>query len=132
MTLLVAARARDFGLQDLPDVELEAAEFRRCRQRHQIARAWERHVDDLFDPAGMRGRHLGASTKQNAFLDRLGNEDHGLRVLSPEPHSFGWRVHWVLGTGRARGSSISSMPGSVTKARAIALRWRMPPESWCG
>src|SRR5215469_4515226 len=33
--LLVAAGARDFILQDLPDVELEAAEFRRCRQRHQ-------------------------------------------------------------------------------------------------
>ena len=29
----------------------------------------------------------------------------------------------------AKGSSIRSIAGSVTKARAIALLWRMPPES---
>src|SRR5262249_51996686 len=79
--LFVAARARNFILQDLPDVELEAAEFRRCRQSHQVARARERHVDDLFDPAGMGGHHHGAVAEQQRFLDRMGDVDHGLARL---------------------------------------------------
>src|ERR1700750_2097768 len=115
--LLVAARARDFILQDLPDVELEAAEFRRCRQRHQVARARERHVDDLFDPAGMGGHHHGAVAEQQCLLDRMGDVDHGLAGLLPDAHQLG--LQWA--SSAASGSSISSMPGSVTKARAIAL-----------
>src|SRR5260221_1220679 len=126
--LLVAARARNFILQDLPDVELEAAEFRRCRQRHQVARARERHVD----PAGMGGHHHGAVAQQQCFLDRMGDIDHGLACLLPDAHQLGLQVTRFWASSAARGSSISSMPGSVTKARAIALRWRMPPESWCG
>src|SRR5262245_20205929 len=42
--LLVAAGARDLLLQHVPDVELEPAEFRRCRQCHQVARAGKRHL----------------------------------------------------------------------------------------
>jgi len=32
----------------------------------------------------------------------------------------------------AKGSSSSSAAGSLTSARASAVRWRWPPEIWCG
>src|SRR5882724_543438 len=71
--LLVAARARDLLLQHLPDVELEPTELRRCRQRHEVARAGERHVDDPFDAAGLGGHHDGAVAEQQRLLDRMGD-----------------------------------------------------------
>jgi len=43
--------------------------------------------------------------------------------------SSAWRIARFCASSAANGSSISSIAGSVTKARAIAPRWRMPPES---
>ena len=30
------------------------------------------------------------------------------------------------------GSSATRMPGGGASARAIEMRWRWPPENWCG
>ena len=38
----------------------------------------------------------------------------------------------VMASSALNGSSINRMPGSLTSARQIDTRWRMPPESWCG
>src|SRR6266498_4318896 len=95
-SLLVATRARDLLLQHVPDVELEPAELRRCRQRHEVARARERHVDDPLDAAGLRGHDHGAVAEQQRLLDRMGDVDHGLAGLLPNSEKLGLQDDAIL------------------------------------
>src|SRR6478735_11330798 len=44
---------RHLFLQHPPDVELELAELGRGRKLHEVARMGKRHLDDLFDAAGL-------------------------------------------------------------------------------
>ena len=39
---------------------------------------------------------------------------------------------WIETSSDATGSSQISVSGCIAKARAIAMRWRCPPENWCG
>ena len=39
---------------------------------------------------------------------------------------------WIETSSEATGSSQTSMSGCIASARAIATRWRWPPENWCG
>src|SRR5262249_31659686 len=86
--LLVAACARDLLLQHLPDIELELPKLRRCRQRHEVARAGKRHVDNAFDAARLGGHDHGAVAEQQCLLDRMGDVDHGLAGLLPDTQEF--------------------------------------------
>ena len=61
-----------------------------------VARMRERNVDDLLDPAGLRGHHHGAVAEQQRLLDRVGDVDHGLAGLLPDAHQFGLQDHAVL------------------------------------
>jgi len=74
----------------------------------------------------------GAVAQQQGLVDRMGDVDHGLAGLLPDTHQLGLQDDAVLGVERGKGLVHQQHAGSVTKARAIALRWRMPPESWCG
>ena len=38
----------------------------------------------------------------------------------------------VVTSNAVVGSSAMSRPGSSTRAAAIMMRWRWPPEIWCG
>ena len=62
----------------------------------------ERHVDDLLDAAGLRGHHHGAVAEQQRFLDRMGDVDHGLAGLLPDPHQLGLQDDPVLGIERGQ------------------------------
>src|SRR5262245_56970125 len=46
--------------------------------------------------------------------------------------SSSFKVSRVISSRAPNGSSINKMRGSETSARAIATRWRMPPDSSCG
>ena len=39
---------------------------------------------------------------------------------------------WVVTSSAVVGSSAISSAGSSTSAAAIMMRWRWPPEIWCG
>ena len=81
-----------------------------------------------LDASRLRGHHHGAVAEQQRLVDRMGDVDHGLAGLLPDAapaRPAGWRGSGA--SSAANGSSISSMPGSVTNARAMAPRWRMPP-----
>ena len=39
---------------------------------------------------------------------------------------------WIDTSSEATGSSQTSTSGCMASARAIAMRWRCPPENWCG
>ena len=39
---------------------------------------------------------------------------------------------WIETSSEATGSSQTSTSGCIASARAIATRWRWPPENWCG
>ena len=39
---------------------------------------------------------------------------------------------WIDTSSEATGSSQTSTSGCIASARAIAMRWRCPPENWCG
>ncbi len=39
---------------------------------------------------------------------------------------------WIETSSEATGSSQTSTSGRIASARAIAMRWRCPPENWCG
>src|SRR5215469_14195230 len=58
-SLRLGAGAVHLVLQHTPDIELELAELGRRRECHQVARMREGHVDDLFDPSGLRRHHHG-------------------------------------------------------------------------
>ena len=39
---------------------------------------------------------------------------------------------WMVTSSAVVGSSATSTAGRCSSAMAIATRWRMPPENWCG
>ena len=39
---------------------------------------------------------------------------------------------WIVTSSAVVGSSAMSRSGLFMSAIAIATRWRMPPENWCG
>ncbi len=39
---------------------------------------------------------------------------------------------WIDTSSEATGSSQTRMSGCIASARAMAMRWRWPPENWCG
>ena len=39
---------------------------------------------------------------------------------------------WIETSSEATGSSSTSRSGFIASARAMAMRWRCPPENWCG
>ena len=39
---------------------------------------------------------------------------------------------WIVTSSAVVGSSAMMRSGLLSSAMAIATRWRMPPENWCG
>jgi hypothetical protein len=39
---------------------------------------------------------------------------------------------WIVTSSAVVGSSAMSTSGLFTSAMAMATRWRIPPENWCG
>ena len=93
----ISARARVTSSSSTRQMSsLSCAEFGGGRQRHQVARVRERHVDDLLDAAGLRGHHHGAVAEHQRLLDRVGDVDHGLAGLLPDAHQLGLQDRAVL------------------------------------
>jgi hypothetical protein len=57
--------------------------------------------------------------------------DYGLTRLFPNAQELGLQDCPVLGVGAAR-LVHQQHRGVGDEARAIAARWRMPPDNWCG
>ena len=56
-----------------------------------------------------------------------------VRWVSCQMRTISWRRRSrVLGSRAEKGSSISTMDGSTAKARAMATRWRSPPDNMAG
>ncbi len=55
-----------------------------------------------------------------------------VRVVWVRSSSSSWRRVRSWASRAANGSSISSISGSTASARAMATRWRIPPESAAG
>ena len=56
-------------------------------------------------------------------------------IVAPSPFSSSRsaRIAWLFALSRLPvGSSASTIAGLPTSARAIATRWRSPPDSWVG
>ena len=63
----------------------------------------------------------------------VADEDIGQpALLRAAPASRFSTSAWIETSSAEVGSSSSRIVGSSTSARAIATRWRWPPESWCG
>ena len=90
-------------------------------------------LDDLQDAGRLVGQHDRAVGELQRFVDIVGDEHHGLAGLEPDPLHFGRAcAPRMLGSSAENGSSISTILGSTASARAMATRWRSPPESMDG
>ena len=56
----------------------------RLLDRH-VARAWQVDREDAVDPARSRGHDNDPVRQEHGFRDRVGDEDHGLPPLEPQP-----------------------------------------------
>ena len=88
------------------------------------------HVPDLHQPAAKQ--HADPVGQRAHHRKVVGDEQHREVVLAPKRRSSA-RTLACTETSRADStSSQSSSVGSATSARAIATRWRSPPDSWSG
>ena len=82
------------------------------------------------------GPAAATSPRRDRPADRLvhavRDEQHGHPALPPDSLQIERICSRVSASSAPNGSSISSRPGSWTSARAMATRWRMPPDSACG
>src|SRR2546426_9721166 len=66
------------------DLPLESHELR----ARALARMREGHVHDLLDGAGLCGHDHDAVGEEDGLRDAVGDEDHGLLVLLPDPQEL--------------------------------------------
>ena len=92
---------------------------------------WPGQVDlhGFQDAARTRREHHDHVAQEHRLGDAVRDEQHRVAGFHPDPLQL--HVHLVARqrVQRAEGSSISSSLGSSTRARQIATRWRMPPDS---
>ena len=89
-----------------------------------------RHGDLAQDRARRRGEHVHAVAEVHGLLDRVGDEED--RRLGSRHSLLSRSCMWsrVDGSRAPNGSSIRMIRGRRISVRAIATRWRMPPDSW--
>src|SRR6266446_3325109 len=75
------------------DLPLESHELR----ARALARMREGHVHDLLDGTGLRGHDHDAIGEEDGLGDAVGDEDHGLLVLLPDPEEL--LLHDLAGLG---------------------------------
>ena len=85
----------------------------------------------LDDAAGVEDRELVGDRRHHAEVVR--DQHDGERAVSRRRRSSRRRIPACTVTSSAVvGSSAISSVGSHASAEAIAIRWRIPPENWCG
>jgi hypothetical protein len=62
----------------------------------------------------------------------VADEQHGEAELAAQLENRLMICAWIETSSEATGSSQTSTSGCIASARAIAMRWRWPPENWCG
>jgi hypothetical protein len=66
------------------------------------------------------------------LVQRVADVEHRNVQRAVQPLQVGQHLGLALGVQRGQGSSISSRRGLVASARAMATRWRSPPDSVAG
>jgi len=89
----------------------------------------EGNVDDRRDTAGTRCQDHNAVTEKDRFSNTVSYKQHRLVLVGPDALSSMFNVSRVMASKGAKGSSISRIFGSCTKARASATRCCIPAES---
>ena len=91
-------------------------------------------VDRMKDRSAAGGERENARREINALIDGMGDEERyrAYRGFTSWRRRSSPRRKRVTSSSAAKGSSISSSCGRVTRARAMATRIFMPPESWRG
>ena len=80
---------------------------------------------------GARREHVDAIAQVDGFLDRVRDEeDRRLRFAPQRRPAVSCMRSRVAGSSAPNGSSIRMIRGDRISVRAIATRWRMPPDSW--
>ena len=96
------------------------------------ARARQRDVEDLLDAPGRGDITTTRSASSTASSIEWVMNSTVLRVGSHSASRSRRICSRVSASSAPNGSSISSSGASWISARAIATRWRMPPDSSCG
>ena len=78
------------------------------------------------------GEHQDMLTEEGCLRDRMGDEQNRRARSSQMRRSSSFSLSRVISSSAPKGSSIKRMRGLQMSARAIATRWRMPPESSWG
>ena len=96
------------------------------------ARGRQRHVNDFAHPARAGGHQQHLLAEEGRLIDRMGDEQDRRAGVLPDPQQF--VVEPVAGDLVERAERLIHQQsfGSLTSARAIATRWRMPPDNSCG
>src|SRR5437762_6757002 len=112
----------------MADVTGIGAELRRV---HHVERARSRqlHADVVQQPARPRGHDEDAAARNTASGMECVMNNTVLRRSSQMRCSSRFMCSRVIASSAPKGSSISSMAGSSIRARVIATRCCMPPES---
>ena len=101
-------------------------------QHARAAIGAERHADVLDDAARVRRQHVDAGGEEDRLLDVVGHEQDRRAVRCQTISRNSCIARRVCASSAPNGSSRSRMSGSGASARAIATRWRIPPESSLG
>src|SRR4051812_414396 len=96
------------------------------------ARAVEVHVVLTDDPAGPAGQQHHAVPEAHGLAHVVGHEEHRQVALPPDRLELVVQQVAVIASNAPNGSSMSSTGAWVASVRAMATRWRMPPESSWG
>ena len=83
----------------------------------------------LDDPPGPARQEHDAVAEADGLAHVVGDEQHGEAAVAPERSSSSCRRSRVMASRAPKGSSMSRTSASWAKARAMATRWRMPPDS---
>ena len=107
----------------------EFAASRACSTRRGSG-SFDRH--DLAHAARTGGQHQHLLPEERRLIDRVGDEQDRRAGLAQMRSSSSFSRSRVISSSAPNGSSISRSLGPPSSARAIATRWRMPPDSSCG
>src|SRR6266702_3529761 len=100
------------------DLPLESHELR----ARALARMREGHVHDLLYGAGLCGHDHDAVGEEDGLRDAVGDEDHGLLVLLPDPQELLLHDLARLRVKRPRdGHPLLHAPGKLARVLALVL-----------
>jgi hypothetical protein len=83
----------------------------------------------LDDAAGVHHRDVvgQAGTTDRSWVIQISAVPVSRQLLH-----LGQDLAWIVTSSAVVGSSAMIRSGLCSSAMAIATRWRMPPENWCG